>query len=120
MKHNPVSNDNPTTSNNPTNSEIGFWDVCNLNVPKINWSHHLRTNLHQQLSSTQINANLRCMQSAFRNRIEAYLIINCNKECLDVIVFQKSIKEKVTNFFKDAHKMHINIKFILNNFVIMF
>jgi len=112
MKHNPVSNDNPTTSNNSAISEIGFCDVCNLNIPKINWSHHLRTNIHKQLSSKQINDNLRCIRSAFRNRIETYLITNRNKECLNIIVFQQSIKELVTNLLKDAQKTHININFI--------
>jgi len=116
LKHNPVPNDNLTTSNNPTNSEIGFCDVCNLNVPTINWSHHLRTSLHKQLSSTQINDNLRCIRSAFRNRIETYLITNRYKECLDIIVFQQSIKEQGTNLLKDAQKTHINIKFNFEQF----
>jgi len=116
MKHNLVSKDSPTTSNNPTNSEVGFCDVCYLNVPKINWSHHLRTNLHKKLSSTQINDDLRCIRSAFRNRIEKYLITNRNKECLDIIVFQQSIKEQVTNLLKDAQNTHIKIKFNFQQF----
>jgi len=82
MKQNPVSNDNPTTMTIPTYSEICLCDVCYLNVPKISWSHHLRTNLHKQLYSTQINDNLRCIRRAFRNRIETYLIRNRNTECL--------------------------------------
>jgi len=54
-------------------SEIRYFNVCNLNVPKISWSHHLRTNSHKQLSSAQIS-DLRCIRNAFRNRIETYRI----------------------------------------------
>jgi len=68
------NNNNPWSSNNPVASEIRYCDVCN--VAKISWSHHLRTNLHKQLSGTQISDNLRCIRSAFRNRIETYIITN--------------------------------------------
>jgi len=80
-KHNPVSNDNPTASNNSTNSEIGFCYVCNLNVPKINWSHHSLTNLHKQLCSTQINDNLRCKggQILFLYRSKQKSLHQCKK-----------------------------------------
>jgi len=67
------NNNNPGPSNNPVASEIRYCDVCNLNVAKTSWSHHLRTNLHKQLSGAQISDNLRCIRSAFRNRIETYI-----------------------------------------------
>jgi len=98
------NNNNPGSSNNPVASEIRYGDVCNLNVAKISWSHHLRINLHKQLSGTQISDNLRCIRSAFRNRIETYIITNPNKECLYIKLFQQSIKEQVIALLQEAQK----------------
>jgi len=110
------NNNNPGSSNNPIASEIRYCDVCNLNVAKISWSHHLRTNLHKQLSGTQISDKLRCIRCAFRNRIKTYIITNDNKECLDIKLFQQSIKEQVITVLQEAQKKHVNIKFNFEQF----
>jgi len=86
-------------------SEIRYCDVCNLNVAKISWSHHLRINSHKQLSSAQIS-DLRCIRSAFRNRIETYIITNPNKEFLNIALLQPSIKDQVINLLQDVKKKH--------------
>jgi len=111
------NNNNPGSSNtNSDASEIRYCDVSNLNVAKISWSHHLRTNLHKQLSGAQISDNLRCKRSAFRNRIETYIITNPNKECLDINLFQQSNKEQVITLLQEAQKKHIKIKFNFEQF----
>jgi len=72
--------------------------------------------LHKQLSGTQISDNLRCIRSAFRNRIETYIITNDYKECLDIKLFQQSIKEQVITLLQEAQKNHVNIKFNFEQF----
>nr|XP_032289060.1 uncharacterized protein LOC116649904 [Drosophila virilis] len=97
--------------NNTTVDNTRYCDLCDVYVATVKWSHHLRTNLHKQLSSVHINDNLRCIRSAFKNRIEAYVIENPNKYCLNITTFFQLINKQVYELLRDALQKHINIKF---------
>jgi len=58
----------------------------------------------RKTSSAQIRDNLRCIRSAFSNRIETYIITEPNKECFDIALFQQSIKEQVINLLQEVKK----------------
>lgn len=97
--------------NNTIVNNTRYCDLCDVHVINSKWSSHLRTNLHKQLSAVYINDNLKCIRSAFKNRIEAYIIKNPNKDCLNVSTFFQLINRQVCELLIHALQKHINIKF---------
>ena len=86
---------------------------CNMDIRRLDWGHHLRTNQHKENcgSVTQFSGNVKIKSSDFMERIEVYSYTNPKEEELLIENFFKTGKIELINILNVSLQKHVNFKF---------
>lgn len=86
-----------------------FCTICNTSVERKHWVGHLRSTNHKNKSISYFCDGVELINSAFRNRIASYRIVNQYENC-SLISFINNIHEKIRSLITLSLKQHICVK----------
>jgi hypothetical protein len=92
-----------------------YCNFCKKNVPRNEWSGHLRTNTHKNNSSSRHSEGVEIINSAFQERIISYRIQSLEM-CVNIIEFFKNYSPKITHILEKEIAKHTCVKFNMELF----
>lgn len=87
-----------------------FCTVCNTTVERSHWLGHLRSTSHKNKNISQFCEGIEKINSAFRNRIATFRIMDPDENNCSIELFFNNIRDKIKMLIDMTLKDHTNLK----------